>query len=332
VAVCRPGSSCPIFGALAVIPNRASSASFTGATAEQSTAPVPSPSTNAARSRARTMPLPDSLVTGVRIHSSVETFLPSGTASVPASSCRICAGAAPARAWLISSSPARRTSVTSRDNVVIPGSSTRPSISHSTARSNRSRRLSRVLATREATKAATSASAPGNSRYPSRSGISHACSYGVCCRSPYSFTDVQLPMPSCSATYRITTSGTLAGPESVRNVPSIRTVPHWIDQPSRLCGRRLPWARSSAAPSRKKNFSSSSAVGSATNRPYRDTCSSDKYSCGMTRYRRRSPAGYPVVRPNRGRLIQLSPARHPGRRGAGLKANFRPDSPKTPTQ
>lgn len=28
--------------------------------------------------------------------------------------------------------------------------------------------------------------------------------------------------------YRITTSGTATGSESVTNVPSIRTVPHWI--------------------------------------------------------------------------------------------------------
>ena len=51
--------------------------------------------------------------------------------------------------------------MTSRDNVVIPGSSTRFSISHSTARSNSSRRESRVMATREATNAVTSASAVG---------------------------------------------------------------------------------------------------------------------------------------------------------------------------
>ena len=44
VAARRPSSSCLIRNALAVIPNRDSSASFTGATADTSTAPVPSPS------------------------------------------------------------------------------------------------------------------------------------------------------------------------------------------------------------------------------------------------------------------------------------------------
>src|SRR5712691_2245433 len=52
---------------------------FTGATALQSTAPMPSPSTYADRSKASHMPVPDSLVTAVRIHSSTDTFLPSGT-------------------------------------------------------------------------------------------------------------------------------------------------------------------------------------------------------------------------------------------------------------
>jgi hypothetical protein len=51
----------------------------------------------------------------------------------------------------------------------------------------------------------------------------------------------------------------------------MRTVPHWTTQPSLLCARRLPWASVMAASSRKKNFSSSSGAGSATNRPYRFT-------------------------------------------------------------
>lgn len=38
-------------------------------------------------------------------------------------------------------------------------------------------------------------------------------------------------------------------------------MPHWIDPPSRLCSRRFSLASSSALPSRKKNFSSSSGVG-----------------------------------------------------------------------
>ena len=171
VAARRLSSSCLIRNALAVTPNRASSAIFTGATAPQSTAPVPSPSTYADRSNASHIPVPDSLVTGVRIHSSTDTFLPSGTVSVATSSPRMCGGAASASAELIAASSARRTSATSRDSVLIPGSSTRFSISHSTARSNSSRRESRVLATREAMNAATSPSAAENSRYPSRSRI-----------------------------------------------------------------------------------------------------------------------------------------------------------------
>lgn len=148
-----------------MVPNLASSAIFTGATALQSTAPVPSPSTYADRSKASLRPVPDSLVTAVRIHSSTDTFLPSGTVSVATSSPRMCRGAASTNTLLIAVNPARRTSVTSRDTVVMPGSNTRFSISHSTARSNNSRLESRVLATREAMNSATSASASPNSRY-----------------------------------------------------------------------------------------------------------------------------------------------------------------------
>jgi hypothetical protein len=61
----------------------------------------------------------------------------------------MCATAPATICSLIASNSTRRTSVTSRDIVLSPGSGTRLSISHSTARSNRSRRESRVLATRE---------------------------------------------------------------------------------------------------------------------------------------------------------------------------------------
>ena len=117
--------------------------------------------------------------------------------------------------------------------------------------------------------------------------------------------------------YRITTSGTATGSESVKNVPSIRAVPHWIDQPSRLCRRRFARTRASASASRKKNFSNSSGVGSATNRPYRPTCSTDKYSNGTDRNRRHSPAH---AIPRRPALPDLRLA---------LRANPRPDSPDT---
>lgn len=117
------------------------------------------------------MPVPDTLVTAVRIHSSTDTFLPSGTRSVATSSPRMYGGAASTSVLLIAASSTRRTSVTSRDSVLIPGSNTRFSISHSTARSNSSRLESRVLPTRDAMNAATSASASPNSRYPSSSRI-----------------------------------------------------------------------------------------------------------------------------------------------------------------
>jgi hypothetical protein len=77
---------------------------------------------------------------------------------------------------LIAASSARWTSETSRDSVLIPGSSTWFPISHSTARSNSSRRESLVLRAREATNAVTSFSADPNSRYPSISRIAAACS------------------------------------------------------------------------------------------------------------------------------------------------------------
>jgi len=161
---------------------------------------VPSPSTYDARSSASAIPVPDNFTTGVRIHSSVETLLPSGTASVASSSRRICTGAASATSSLSASSWILRVSVTSRDNVDSPGSSTRFSISHSTPRSNSSRRESRVIATREATNAVTSPSASSSkSRKSSRSRISHACSYRVCVRSAYAFTHDGSSMPSCSA-------------------------------------------------------------------------------------------------------------------------------------
>jgi len=161
---------------------------------------VPSPSTYDARSSASAIPVPDSFTTGVRIHSSVEILLPSGTARVPSSSRRMCTGAAATISSLSASSWILRVSVTSRDNVDSPGSSTRFSISHSTARSNSSRRESRVIATREAMNAVTSASASSaKSRNPSRSRISQACSYRVCARSAYAFTHDGSSTPSCSA-------------------------------------------------------------------------------------------------------------------------------------
>ncbi len=61
-----------------------------------------------------------------------------------------------ARLRLIASNSARRTSVTSRDKAVMPGSNTRLVISHSTARSNSSRRESRPVRTQEAMNVATS--------------------------------------------------------------------------------------------------------------------------------------------------------------------------------
>ncbi len=129
----------------------------------------------------RRLALPDD--PAVRIHSSGDTFLPSGTTRVSSSSRRISRGVCSTRWSLMAASCSARTLVTSCASVVIPGSSTRPPISHSTARSNSSRRESRVCAAREATNVRTSASASANSRYPSRPRISRACSCWVGSRS-----------------------------------------------------------------------------------------------------------------------------------------------------
>ncbi len=135
-------------------------------------------------------------------------------------------------------------------------------------------------------------------------------------------------MPSCPAMKSSTSPGTSSG--SSRNVPSHRTVVSCSAKPALMCSPRCRPTSSRSSSSRKNTRSRSACDGGPAYRPYAAACSSDKYSCGTTRHRRRSPAGYPVVRPNRGRLIQLSPARHPRRRrGAGLSANFRAHSPKT---
>ena len=183
VATRRVPVSCAIFGAFACMPYAASSVSFTGATPPASTAPAPNAHTAADRSSASFMPVPDTFATAVRIHSSGDTFLPSGTTRVSSSSRRISRGVCSTRWSLMAASCPARTLVTSGASVVIPGSSTRPPISHSTARSNSSRRESRVCAAREATNVRTSASASANSRYPSRPRISRACSCWVGSRS-----------------------------------------------------------------------------------------------------------------------------------------------------
>ena len=182
------------------------------------------------------MPVPDSLVTGVRIHSSVDTFLPSGTASVPTSSRRMCGGAASASAELIAASSARRTSVTSRDSVRDPRQQ-HPALDQPQHRPveqlpprvpglgdpGSDERGHLGLGVGELPVPQQVPDLPSRARRGSAAGPRTA--------SPH----VHFCTPSCSATYRITTSGTCTGPESVRNVPSIRTVPHWTDQPSLLC-------------------------------------------------------------------------------------------------
>ncbi len=76
-----------------------------------------------------------------------------------------------------------------------------------------------------------------------------------------------------------TTAGT--SPGSVRNVPTIRTVAHCTDQPSRLASRRFDATSASVALSIRPNCSNSPGEGSRANPPYRRTCSSERYSIAI---------------------------------------------------
>nr|WP_236050762.1 hypothetical protein [Nonomuraea cypriaca] len=70
---------------------------------------------------------------------------------------------------------------------------------------------------------------------------------------------------SCSATNATAPGGTASG-SLVRDIPSIRTVPHCTAHPSLVAGRRLAAKASSAARSSRKNCSSSASEGSSGKR------------------------------------------------------------------
>jgi len=75
----------------------------------------------------------------------------------------------------------------------------------------------------------------------------------------------------------------------------------------------------------------SSGVGSATNRPYRPTCSPDNHSCDTNRHRRRTTRHYLPVCPNRDRLVPATTPAPSLTSGSGLIEKSRPDMTTTPT-
>ncbi|MER6400838.1 hypothetical protein ABT263_33080 [Kitasatospora sp. NPDC001603] len=108
--------------------------------------------------------MPDTRIGGVRSRSSSDTRFRSGTSSSRSMSVRSSPDVASYSAACSRSFSSRRTSATSRTRVVIPGSSTRLPISHTTARSNSARGPSSDDHTRAARNPRSSSSPAAKSR------------------------------------------------------------------------------------------------------------------------------------------------------------------------
>ncbi|GGW58377.1 hypothetical protein GCM10010503_39290 [Streptomyces lucensis JCM 4490] len=164
VAVLRLSSRSRMVGAFEPRLYRVSAAIHAGGTPPVSTRPAPNARTSRARSKASRIALPDTRTGPVRSRSSSETRLPGGTFSRSRIACRSASGTAWSSVRYSSAISWARVSATSRVSVVIPGSSTRFSTSHTTAWSNSARGPSADAHTRAARNVRTSGSAWPNSR------------------------------------------------------------------------------------------------------------------------------------------------------------------------